>query len=569
MVLRFNGSAMRKPRHRAATTARTAAAALGAAAVLLTSACVAQPGPAPTVEPEPTPSTSSAEPTSTTPTTTTTATAPARRSSISVGVQPLLNGFNPHLVSDNNATVESIARLVLPSVFRDGQLDTDLMASAGEIAPIDERYGQTVRYVINPTAQWSDGTPITGSDFNYLWEAMTRTPAVVDPAGYAAVADVRTSDGGKTVDVSFAEPFPEWRELFTHLLPSHLATPGGADFATALFDTIPASAGRFMVEKVDRARGVVTLHRNDRYWGQAPARTDILTLIEVQSAVQGSDLLRSGQVNFLDVVPTETAVQSYGLVPGTETRMITGPRQLEVTLSTTSPILAEHRHRRELLGVLAPESAAITRLAAGRTADVLPAPPLPAIPDVEDPQLIQLTAQQPLRIGADPADPTATAAARAMRDVLVNNGATAEVVSTDLPNLASTMLPAGEVDAVVSWRHLDDTALSAASTLLCPPGGDDFRAGNLSGFCTPEADAWLSAALTQGWAPTDVSAWVSAVTDFEHLRLPLLVEQRVAVLGEGIVVPDGQLSEWQKGLETAATWRSADAIPRSDQGSIP
>ncbi|MDR7329015.1 ABC transporter family substrate-binding protein [Corynebacterium guangdongense] len=556
---------------RAATTARLAIATLGAAAVLLTSACVAQPGPAPTVEPEPTPSTSpasSAEPTTSASETPTTP-RDSRRSSISVGVAPLLNGFNPHLLSDNNATVESIAKLVLPSVFRDGQLDTDLMVSAQEVEPVGAGYAQTVRYVISPTAQWSDGTPITGADFIYLWESMTRTPAVIDRAGYAAVSDVRTSDGGKTVHVSFAEPFPEWRELFTHLLPSHLAAPGGEDFATVLFDTIPASAGRFMVAKVDRARGVFTLHRNDRYWGQAPARTDVLSLIEVQSSVQGSDLLRSGQVSFLDVVPSEVAVQSYDLVPGTETRMITGPRQLELTLSTASPVLAEHQRRRELLGLLAPETGTITRLAAGRSADVLPAPPLPAVPEVENPQLLQLTAQQPLRIGADPADATATAAARTVRDILVNNGVTAEVVSTDLPNLASTLLPEGEADVVVSWRHLDDTALSAADTLLCPPRGDSFRAGNLSGYCTPETDAWLTDALTQGWAPADVSAWVERVTDVEHLRLPLLVEQRVAVLGEGIVVPDGELSEWQKGLETAATWRSADTSTRNEQGSIP
>ncbi len=565
---------MRTSGHGAAATARLATATLGVAAVLFTSACVARPGPAPTVEPEPTASTSrtatgtaaSAEPTPTTPTSTPRA---SRRSSIAVGVQPLLNGFNPHLLSDNNATVESIAELVLPSVFEDGQLDEDLMVSANEVAPADARYAQTVRYVISPVAQWSDGTPITGSDFIYLWESMTRTPAVIDAAGYARIADIRTSDGGRTVDVSFTEPFPEWRELFRHLLPSHLVASGGEDFATAFHGTIPASAGRFMVEKVDRARGVITLHRNDRYWGKDPARTDILSLIEVQSSVQGSDLLRSGQVNFLDVVPSEVAVQSYGLVPGTQTRMITGPRQLELTLSTTSPLLAEHERRRELLGLLAPDAGVITRLAAGRSADVLPAPPPPEIPAVEDPQLPRLSAHQPLRIGVDPADATASAAAHAVRDLLVNQGVTAEVVRTDLPHMASTLLPEGEVDVVVSWRHLDDTALSAAGTLLCPPGQDAFRASNLSGYCTPETEAWLNEALRQGWAPADVSAWVEDVTDFEHLRLPVLVEQRVAVLGEGIVVPDGQLSEWHKGLETAATWRRADTITRNQQGSLP
>ena len=227
------------------------------------SACAANPGPPPVeeAEPEPTPTTSSAAPTTTE--------VPSRRDKIiTVGVDPLPAGFNPHLQAHDSTFTRSLGSLVLPSAFRDGAMDTNLLESAGEVEPAPGTVVQTVRYVISPAAQWSDGTPITGADFRYLWQGMTSTAGVIDPAGYRAITDVRTSADGRTVDVDFATHVPDWRELFDHLLPAHVMQGEVARFSTGLDDDIPASGGRYSVQGVDRSRGVVTLHRNDRYWGE-------------------------------------------------------------------------------------------------------------------------------------------------------------------------------------------------------------------------------------------------------------------------------------------------------------
>lgn len=522
------------------------AAAMIAAGLLV--GCSARPGPAPVVEPEPTTATT------TTTTTTTTSRPPSpTRTSIGAGVEPLRNGLNPHLVGDSMATVESIADLVLPSAFWRGQMDTNLLVSAEEI---DGPATQTVRYVISPAAQWSDGTPITGADFSYLWRALTTTPGVVDPAGYLAISDIRTSDGGKTVDVDFHQRVDDFRPLFHHLLPSHLAEADASDFATAYFATIPASGGRYMVANVDRARGMITLHRNDRFWGQGTAATDVLSLKEVTSVNQGLDLLRTGQISYLDVVPEETSVAAYELLPETQVRLIDGPDQLQLTFSVTSELLSAPETRAEFAGLI--DVPFLARQAAGRSADL--AVPEHAPPSGKPPTLLQeATGERPLRIAADPADDQASAAARTLVNVLARAGVAAELVSTDLIDVAGRRLPAGDVDAVVAWSRNDGTRPTAVSPLLCPADPADPRLRNFSGYCAPETQEALAASLAGELDEEQTQALLRAVAQAETLVVPLLSERRVVVLGEGIVGPDPDLNAWTTGLGAASTWKRQES----------
>jgi cell division protein FtsB len=50
------------------------------------------------------------------------------RSEVIVGIDQVQNGFNPHLLADDSAFVQSLARLVLPSAFVDGELNRDLLS---------------------------------------------------------------------------------------------------------------------------------------------------------------------------------------------------------------------------------------------------------------------------------------------------------------------------------------------------------------------------------------------------------------------------------------------------------
>jgi len=529
--------------------ARLLPALLLTLAVSLT-ACAANPGPPPVEDPEPVTSTSAAEPTQTT--------TPVSRADkvITVGVDPLPAGFHPHLLAHESHLTRSLAQLVLPSAFHGGAMNADLLESASQVEPVPG-VAQTISYVISPAAQWSDGTPITGADFRYLWQGMTNTPGVSNPAGYQAISEIRTSADGRTVDVDLHTFVSDWRSLFNHLVPSHLLQNDVSRFATALSDGIPASGGRYMVRAVDRARGIVTLHRNDRFWGADPAETDRVIFREVRGVTQGVEQLRSGQIDFLDTIPTETSVDSYRLMRDTQVRLVDQPRELTLTLSTTSALLAEQPVRAELHSLL--DVPLIARLAAGRTAELaVPAHTPARAVEQGPPELLPgLTGEEgrPLRLGVDPADETSLAAARTIVDLLSQFEVRAETVTSDLADLTGVQLPAGDVDAVIAWQRAESGTLEQAGRWLCPPTPEAPRSGNLSGYCAEDTHG-TAEGLISGAVPLDEGeAFFDATNAREHVSVPLLGERRMLVLGEGIVGPDPDLENWTAGISTVASWR--------------
>lgn len=541
--------------------------------------CAANPGPAPVEEDEPSANPAEVSTEKTSSTTVTPTTPPSRGDVvINVGISPLKGGLNPHLVADDSSFTQALASLVLPSTFRNGAMDTDVLTSAkllepaeaassatptsstnptGVAAPSDsaEEFAQTVRYVISPAAQWSDGTPITGTDFRYLWRAMTSTPGVVSPAGYFAIESIRTSSDGRTVDVDFGEPIDDWPNLFSNLLPSHVLQSDASDFAQALAVDIPTSAGRYMINSVDRARGIISINRNDRFWGAQPAETDQVTFQEIRTVTQGVEQLRSGQISFLDIIPSETSFDAYSLMEGTQVRGIDVARQLELTMSTSSSVLGEMAAREELHSLIDVPLAA--RLAAGRSADLNVAEHTPPRgPDAPPPMLLQQTTeQQPLAIGVDPGDDTATSAGRTLVDMLAGYGVNAEITTTDMDEITGSLLPSGEIDAIITWGRSDDAPSTIASDWLCTSQDEKPQAGNLSGYCTPETDE-LARQLLAGEVDALVAAEEFAlVNEREHLVVPILGERRILVLGKGIVGPDPDLNNWTAGISTVPSWR--------------
>ncbi|MHA2788641.1 ABC transporter family substrate-binding protein [Corynebacterium sp. S7] len=511
------------------------------------SGCSANPGPAPVVEPTPSSSTSTAP---------TTTQARSARTEAAVGVEPLRNGFNPHLLSDDSSVVRSIAKLVLPSAFNDGKLNKDLLQSAEIIEPArSSGTVMTVRYVIQDAAQWSDGTPITGSDFSYLWRGMSTSPGVINPEGYRAISDVRViGSGAKTVEVDFHTQVAEWQSLFDFLLPSHLLDSSADGFLVGLRDDIPASAGRYLVEKVDRARGVISLNRNDRFWGQSPAQIDILSLVETRSTTHSADQLRAGQLQFVDVLPGETTRDTYALIPDIQNRLIQSQRQLGLTLSTTSPILSDHAARVELRGLV--DVPLIARLGAGRSTDLNVADSEPV--NEAEPALLRSKIEasgRPLRIGADPADATASASVRSLVDLLKQRGIDAEVVSTDITDLTRNRLPNGEVDAIMTREWIDGSLNYVAGALRCPDETTGLRSGNLSGLCMPESESVSTMALSGEISVEKAQELLDDFQTQEATWVPLLREQRVLALSPGIIGPDPDLEAWTDGLATADTWK--------------
>lgn len=520
-----------------------------AAAVL--TACQANPGPPPVVDEED----RSATPTNSSTTSPPPEKAPEedalpKRSTVAIGVDPLRGGLNPHLVANNSELVNQIAELVLPSAFHGDQMDTDVLESAEEIdAP--GSIAMRVRYTIAAPAQWSDGTPITGSDFNYLWSQITRTPGAKNVSGYRAISAVRTSGNGRVVTVDFDHRVEDWHKLFAHLLPSHVLED--KDFTSALAEGIPASAGRYLVEGMDRGRGIITLNRNDRFWGEDPAHIDVIQLRAVRDTAQVVNMLRSHQIGFADFTPQQTTLENLSLLSNVNTGVVTRQRQLRLEMSAAEGALEEQPQRRALASLLNTDQ--LARLATGRASELEPGEN-PFDSNAELAPLRERAGRKPVRIAADPLNPTALAAATTIVDVLQAKAIDAEVVTERPTTITSDLLPAGKVDAVVAWDENSIDALSLANYFVCAT--PTRPAATQSGFCPEESAKTATDILSGKLDSAAAQEQVEHLNKEEVLFVPLLNEVRIHALGKGIVGPGQSIKDWDSGLISAPQWRKDD-----------
>lgn len=220
------------------------------------------------------------------------------------------DGFNPNTPAGAASSTPTLLVRVLPSAYIINpklvpQVNTDLLLSveATSTTPL------TIQYVINPKAVWSDGVPVTADDFIYAWQSqrgdgvdITGQPdQVASTLGYQDVASVTGSHRGRTVTVVFATPFADWRILFNHMVPAHIARKVGWNSGFATFDpAVDLSAGPLLVVSVS-AGGTAVLVRNPSWWG-TPSALESITVSDNQDPASWVGPLAS----------TDTAVSQPG-----------------------------------------------------------------------------------------------------------------------------------------------------------------------------------------------------------------------------------------------------------------
>nr|WP_240393888.1 ABC transporter family substrate-binding protein [Corynebacterium lactis] len=533
----------------------------------------------------------------------------AKMREVAVGVDEFVEGFNPHLLQDMSPVTSLVARLTLPSAFVPAPkgevagaekwlLNSDFLDSAEPVGADGAGATTHVRYVIKQGAQWSDGTPISGEDFRYLYSQITSTPGAMNLASYELVDSIEVSNGGRQVDVSFKRPIAQWQQLFSNLLPAHLMRSSTDGFSRGLASRFPASGGQYSVESIDIGRNIIRLVRNDRYWGKAQANSEVVTLRAMRSAVDGAEQLRSGQIQAAQVRPAQTTALTYGLVPGAEEFIHEPPRSLVFSANLAAPRLGNAAIRKAVLGTIGVGQVAevATGRSASATADAAvvhaPADAAERGSDAAETRSGAQPADQfsrifnkkdPLRIGVISDGATAKAAAFAVADQLTASGIPATVVSTSPGDLLRTSLPFGTVDAVVSWQEQPSTMAAARDRYACTSGSvgslspektsstsaestetststaaprprdeaeklvadplaapsSSARSENVSGLCDPEIDRLL------GPEQADVPAGLEQLIVQRGIEVNLVDDSLLTVVGAGIEMPPRvRADEW-------------------------
>ncbi|MHB8456933.1 MAG: ABC transporter substrate-binding protein [Acidimicrobiales bacterium] len=207
---------------------------------------------------------------------------------VTVLVRSLPTNFNPSTPAGDNRITQMVMEQVWPQPFVTGpsfNAQTSGLLVSAEVRSVSPF---TVVYVIDPHAIWSDGTPITAADFFYAWQEHLSTSSMLPDsglvAGYRDITSVTGSSGGRTVTVTFGQPFSGWQSLFANLVPAHIAKKDGWSAAFAGFSPNRViSGGPFEVTSYIAGHELV-LSRNPRYWGVPAHVAHIRFLVEPSRA---------------------------------------------------------------------------------------------------------------------------------------------------------------------------------------------------------------------------------------------------------------------------------------------
>jgi peptide/nickel transport system substrate-binding protein len=221
------------------------------------------------------------------------------------------------------------------------QVNSDLLLSveATSTSPL------VIQYVINPKAVWSDGVPVSADDFIYAWKSQGgggidvdgQPNKVASTLGYRDVSSVSSTNGGKTVTVTFANPFTDWRVMFDHMVPAHVARRVGWNHGFDIFSpSVGLSAGPFILESAS-SEGHAVLVRNPRWWG-TPAAIDRIVVNVAPNQVAWTGVLAGG--NRTVVQPESFDLGSVARVtsmPNTQSEIKPSLRLLDLEFNVTAP----------------------------------------------------------------------------------------------------------------------------------------------------------------------------------------------------------------------------------------
>ena len=164
----------------------------------------------------------------------------------------------------------------------------------------------TVSCTIRSDAKWSDGVPITATDFKFTYDTiMNPKNDVVSRDLYSKITEFNVISPGE-FQMVFKEPFAPFRELWagtsTTVLPQHILE--GQNFNKVWNNCIcdpktkkPIASGPMMVQSFTPNQKVV-LVPNKNYWGKQ-ASVPQVTFIPMRDSNTEINAFRSGEVDMI------------------------------------------------------------------------------------------------------------------------------------------------------------------------------------------------------------------------------------------------------------------------------
>ena len=246
---------------------------------------------------------------------------------------PTLNQFIP---GGDNAVVSRIGQAYLAGVQEISGFDLSLIPELVTELPtvgnggvtVNEDGTMTVRYNIRDEAVWSDGTPITGADFQFTLDTILDPDLPITRTTYEDIIASEFTD--KTFTYTLALPTAQYELIFGTILPKHAVE--GTDFVADWNDTMWPSAGPFVFTEWAKGEFLV-VERNDNYWkldsetGQQLPYLDSITfkfIPETESIING---FRAREVDVIQPPPATETIEALQALEseGARVEVLSGP----------------------------------------------------------------------------------------------------------------------------------------------------------------------------------------------------------------------------------------------------
>ena len=258
--------------------------------------------------------------------------------------------FNTGELDGTAADTANVVGGLLPAMFgfdseARATLNKDYLDSAELTA---EEPKQVVTYRINPRAVWDDGSPISQSDFESQWKALSGSnPAyrVASSSGYDQIEGVARGADDREVVVTFRRPYADWKALFSPLYPAS-TNNDPAVFNDGWRAKPLTTAGPFRFENVDQTAETISLVRNPKWWGRR-AKLDRIVFQVIDPAGQ-VDALLNGEIDILDVAADVNKLKRVEAAPGITVHRANGPDFRNLIFNGTGELLRDVNVRRAI-----------------------------------------------------------------------------------------------------------------------------------------------------------------------------------------------------------------------------
>ena len=196
------------------------------------------------------------------------------------------------------------------------ELVTELPTVANEGVHANADGTVTIKYKIRDEAQWDDGTPISGEDFQFTLDTIL---SLDDPAIKSNYQDIIASTAGeKTFEFTMKRPNAQYELMFDEIIPKHVVD--GTNFLLDWNDKRWTSAGPFIFDEWMHGESI-TLKRNPNYWKidlETEQQLPYLDSVTFEFMADTSEMTEAFKARDVEVFSPDPAIDDIETLQGVE-----------------------------------------------------------------------------------------------------------------------------------------------------------------------------------------------------------------------------------------------------------